>query len=241
VNERHVDNDLSAYLDGELVAADRTRVDAHLATCDRCAVRLGELRRTASLIAALPAPRAARSLVPRVTERYNWMRPLRSLSAVASGAFLFVFLITAVARSGTGLGGGGTTAIPAIAPAAEQATAANAPAASRGLGAATAPTAAPTAFAAPAAVPAPQASAAAGAQLASSAPARDTQKAQDAASAAPSPGVAALPPNDVGRTVGVRNEPEPRPTPLQEPVFWLILAFLNGALATVAHLRLRST
>lgn len=36
----------------------------------------------------------------------NWLRPMRSFSVLASGGFLFMFLLTAVGRSGSGLGGG---------------------------------------------------------------------------------------------------------------------------------------
>lgn len=35
----------------------------------------------------------------------NWLRPSRSLGTVASGASLFVALLVAIARSGSGLGG----------------------------------------------------------------------------------------------------------------------------------------
>ncbi|MDE3192623.1 MAG: zf-HC2 domain-containing protein, partial [Chloroflexota bacterium] len=102
----HVDSDLSAYLDGELAPAERAPVDAHLASCARCRQRLGELRATAALIAALPTPSPSHSLVPVVAQRWSWLRPVRALSAIATGAFLFAFLLTAVGRGGSGLGGG---------------------------------------------------------------------------------------------------------------------------------------
>jgi len=216
----HVDNDLSAYLDGELAPSDRARVESHLAGCDRCASRLAELRSTASLISALPSPRPSRSLVPRVVERWNWLRPIRSLSAVASGAFLFLFLVTAVARSGTGLGGGGA-ATTAFGPA--------------GGAAAPAPQAAPAASlatAAPALVPAP-------------APVFDANR--QAIAASPSP---AAPPSGAAElAVGTRAASPtpvtviygtPAPDPFTAPIFWLALAMLAALAAIVAHWRVRT-
>ncbi|MBN2394669.1 MAG: zf-HC2 domain-containing protein [Anaerolineae bacterium] len=44
MNERHVEDELIAYLDGELGAAERARVEAHLAHCPACAAALEELR-----------------------------------------------------------------------------------------------------------------------------------------------------------------------------------------------------
>ncbi len=44
MDENHVEDELIAYLDGELDAADRARVEAHLARCPACAAALEELR-----------------------------------------------------------------------------------------------------------------------------------------------------------------------------------------------------
>lgn len=230
----HVDSELSAYLDGELAPAERATVDAHLATCQRCTGRLAELRTTASLIAALPSPRPGRSLVPRVDtlrrldgvdERgfagWNWLRPVRSLSALASGAFLFLFLVTAVARSGTGLGGGGTTATTAFGPAgagAAPATSAAAPAAS----AAPLVSAAP----APALVPAPAPVFDAASRAAPSPPAEAVSRTE-----------AASPTAVVTRGVAGQQISDP----LTEPLFWLALAIVAAATAFLAHRRLRTT
>lgn len=226
----HVDTDLSAYLDGELAPADRTRVEAHLGSCDRCRARLGELRSTASLMAALPSPRPARSLVPRVVERLNWLRPLRSFSTFATGAFLFVFLVTAVGRSGTGLGGG--AAVPFGAPgAAPQA----APAA------ASAPERATTAFATPQPLPA-----APGAGPAATARTDAATPTPAALAAQPSPPKAA----DAQREADSRGSPESAdgareisrtPPPLTDPFLWLGLAVIAAILAIGAHWRLRTT
>jgi hypothetical protein len=239
MREVHADRDLSAYLDAELTPAERTRVDAHLATCDRCSRRLGELRATASLVAALPSPRPARSLVPAVTERWTWLRPIRSLSMIASGAFLFVFLLTAVARTGTGLGG-------ADAPAAAQ------PATSAfGAGGAPAATAAPRAASvapAPAVqAPAPttafgtfaptQERSSAGATAAPTALA-DAQKRQESTTSSPNVPQANVPQDAALRSTVAR---EGRPSPLLEPLLWLALAIFAAAGAIVAHVRLHRT
>ncbi len=43
-------NELSAYLDGELPAAERARVEAHVEACAPCAAELAELSRSAALV-----------------------------------------------------------------------------------------------------------------------------------------------------------------------------------------------
>ena len=85
--------DLNAYIDGALDPQSRERVDAHLGSCAICSTRVAELRATAKLIAALPAPAPARSLVPRIAVPM-WLAPLRTASAVASGLALVVFVIS---------------------------------------------------------------------------------------------------------------------------------------------------
>lgn len=238
MNELHVDADLSAYLDGELAPAARTAVDAHLGACDRCRSRLRELRATAALLAALPAPRPARSLVPRVAERFSWLRPVRALSAVATGAFLFAFLVTAVGRSGTGLGGGdASTAIFG------GSAAAPAPAAS----------AAALGTAAPALAPAPVPSVGFGAAAQPSPADKSASRSSGTAvpapaaveGAAPSP-AAAFGPATTFAQKGPQNELADRAGrrspagPLIDPLFWLGLAVIAAVAAIAAHLRLRT-
>jgi len=94
----HPFGDLSAYLDGALSPETRASVQAHLDACALCRRRLAELRGTARLIAALPAPVPSRSLVPRVSVPV-WLAPLRTFSTFASGAALFLFLASAVVSS----------------------------------------------------------------------------------------------------------------------------------------------
>src|SRR5712691_8083641 len=87
---------LSAYLDGALAPADRGAVDTHLDTCSACRARLAELRATASLIGSLPELAPTRRLVPRVAPAPVWLAPLRTMTTVASGLSVFVFLATAL-------------------------------------------------------------------------------------------------------------------------------------------------
>src|SRR2546428_9789947 len=102
----HPLEDLSAYLDGELDGGRRAAVESHLAACDSCRTRLAQLRATARLIAALPSPVPARSLVPRVAVPI-WLAPLRTLATIGSGAALFLFIASALTTSVTQPSSGG--------------------------------------------------------------------------------------------------------------------------------------
>ncbi len=57
----HVEDALSAYLDGALPAAERAAVEAHLAACPACRTALAELRATQALLRAAPRPAPPRS------------------------------------------------------------------------------------------------------------------------------------------------------------------------------------
>jgi len=56
----------SALLDGELPAAERTRVEAHLAGCAECSAELARLAQMLGMLHALPAERAPLGFVDRV-------------------------------------------------------------------------------------------------------------------------------------------------------------------------------
>jgi len=60
-----VEESLSAYLDGELSPAEKTRVEQHLQECEACAQNLATLRQTVSLLKELPTKRAPRSFTIR--------------------------------------------------------------------------------------------------------------------------------------------------------------------------------
>ena len=59
----HDEEQLSAYLDGELNARQTENVERHLSVCDACAALLEELRETRTLLFALPAQPPPRSFV----------------------------------------------------------------------------------------------------------------------------------------------------------------------------------
>ena len=104
----HLENEITAYLDGVLDAAQRSEVEAHLATCEACRAVRDRLAWLRAEIAALPAPP---SPSPRFRARFQerlaagpergllrwwmptWRRGLIGLgaaSAVAAVAFLFI-------------------------------------------------------------------------------------------------------------------------------------------------------
>jgi anti-sigma factor RsiW len=101
---------LSAYLDDELTQGEHDGVRAHLEGCGRCRAQLADLRATSRLVGALPQLVPGRSLVPRLERAPVWLRPVRLLSVMGSGLFVFLFIASAVVNSGGSLGGGTSTA-----------------------------------------------------------------------------------------------------------------------------------
>lgn len=89
---------LSAYLDDELEMRQRARLEAALAQDDALRQALEKLRRTKSLLAALPMEQPRRSFVltPQMVgashRRVAWLSPLISWAAVAA-SLLFVVLL----------------------------------------------------------------------------------------------------------------------------------------------------
>ena len=102
----HPDRLLSAYLDDALTPDERAAVEPHLAGCPRCRARVDELRATGRLLAGLPVLAPSRALRPRVQHGWLWLRPVRLLGSLGTGAFLFLFLASYVLNSGNQLGGG---------------------------------------------------------------------------------------------------------------------------------------
>ena len=238
MTQEHPHAELSAYIDGALAPAAQAAVRGHLDTCALCRTHVAELRATVSLVRALPDPVPSRRLVPHLTTVPAWLAPLRTLMTLASGAAVFLFIASSLATNINFLASSGA------------ATSANE--ASRD---AIAKQQAPAAAGAPAAtnVPAPAASpnAAFGAvtpTAPSASPALDTargsatadpQKRSDQATAGASDGAgaAAVSAQDNARL----SNAEPQRSPLVNPLLWLALALISGAIAIALHRRLHST
>ena len=67
---------LSAYIDGEVTAAERGLVEAHLASCAVCGRDLATLRQTVALLGKLPQVAAPRPFTLRESDVQS-LRPAR--------------------------------------------------------------------------------------------------------------------------------------------------------------------
>jgi anti-sigma factor RsiW len=87
VNHARARSLLSAYLERDLPAIERSEVDAHLSDCAECAAELAELGETVALLRGLPTPEPPPYLVTRVMARIaegeaeprglrRWLAPL---------------------------------------------------------------------------------------------------------------------------------------------------------------------
>jgi anti-sigma factor RsiW len=94
---------LSAYLDGELSAAERAEIARHLPTCAECRGELAGLRRVRTLLGALPAPALPRSFTlpasgaaisrtPVAPSRPTWYRASQWAGSLAASIGLFLLL-----------------------------------------------------------------------------------------------------------------------------------------------------
>jgi len=92
----HDEEQLSAYLDGELDSRQAEIVERHLATCESCAALLEELRSTQTLLSELPAQTPRRSFVLGAEYARAPVRdapaPRRLSLALAPAAALSVFV-----------------------------------------------------------------------------------------------------------------------------------------------------
>jgi hypothetical protein len=101
---------LSAFLDNQVTAAERARVDAHLATCAVCRAELESLRQTVTLVRALPRvalPRAFTLSEARLGIRQPAAQPgwfggaLRGLAAVTAVVLVVLVAGTLVRQLGS--------------------------------------------------------------------------------------------------------------------------------------------
>lgn len=224
--------ELSAYLDGALGPEARAGIDAHLDTCAVCRTRLAELRSTARLISSLPMPVPTRSLVPRVSVPI-WLAPLRTLSTIASGAALFLFIASALVSSlGATSQSAGTVPAAAPAPNAAGPTVDT----SRNAGGAGESTSDRTRALQPSATPAPSA-VVFGAPSGTSAPAASSDYSKFAGS---SPSLV-VSQQDSGSAPADQAASAPeRQRAGFSPWIWLALALVFGALSLVLGRRLRA-
>ncbi len=77
---RHLDDLLSAYLDGALSAAEAERAGAHLAECDLCRAELEDVREARQAVRALPMLEAPIPLLA-VARRRPWLKAAASVAA----------------------------------------------------------------------------------------------------------------------------------------------------------------
>ena len=236
---------LSAYIDDALAPGEGAAVRAHLDVCADCRARVAELRAAARLIAALPDPRPTRRLVPRVAAPPVWLAPLRTLTTLASGVSVFLFLATALlANVGslapqsatTGLGGAAAAPAASAPPVASAAAfGAAAPESQRNAAGSTASGVPPVGAPLPSVPPL---------STASSGAARDAVK--SAASASPSPNTQfAVTGTTTPQDAASRNEHAAEParagSALATPWLWLALAVVTGAIAILLQRRLAAS
>ncbi len=81
----HLGEQLSAYLDGELITQEMPTVTAHLDTCMECRRELAELDRSRTAVRALPGVEPPEFLEVRRGAKEDHKRGLRTAVAVASG------------------------------------------------------------------------------------------------------------------------------------------------------------
>ncbi len=122
---RHVDVELlSAYVDGQITATERTQVEAHLQTCAACRSELASLRNTVALLQALPrvsVPRAFTLSEAKLGIRQPAARPawygglLRGMGAVTALALVALVATTAL-RGASWLPGQAIARNPTTAP-----------------------------------------------------------------------------------------------------------------------------
>lgn len=122
---RHVDVELlSAYVDGQITATERTQVEAHLQTCAACRSELVSLRNTVALVQALPrvaVPRAFTLSEAKLGVRQPAARPawygglLRGMGAVTALALVALVATTAL-RGASWLPGQAIARNPTAAP-----------------------------------------------------------------------------------------------------------------------------
>ncbi|MCZ7532186.1 MAG: zf-HC2 domain-containing protein [Acidimicrobiia bacterium] len=96
----HLGEQLSAYLDGELITVEMPIVTTHLDSCPDCRRELAELDRSRTAVRALPGVEPPIFLAPKIEEKKT-RRGLRTAAALAVGAVAvtLVFAVTPLGDS----------------------------------------------------------------------------------------------------------------------------------------------
>lgn len=100
---------LSAYLDGEVSADERTTLEAHLPSCEQCQRELAAYRQMRALLGALPAPSLPRSFTlpaqpvrdMRPRRAPAWSRPAQAIGSIAAMVGLSLLLSASLPHMGT--------------------------------------------------------------------------------------------------------------------------------------------
>lgn len=104
------DEDLSAFVDGELRASQALALESHVAGCAVCAAKVAEFRDLKAMSASLPRARAPRAftLTPAMAGERQAIEPQRrsSLAFVPAVALTVFIALVAVDLSSSGSGGG---------------------------------------------------------------------------------------------------------------------------------------
>lgn len=99
-----IEQQLSAYLDGELAPAEMAEVRAHLAGCETCRAELEELRAGKDLLGRLraiePPPGFEASLLARASQpsRRSWLAWPRPAMVLAAASMAIVLVAVPVVR-----------------------------------------------------------------------------------------------------------------------------------------------
>ena len=105
IRHRRLKLQLSAYLDGQVSAAEAERIREHLEICGECRAEVESMQSTVDLLRSLPQMQVPRSFrlteVPRRTTGFRYQRPV--LMALASAAVVVVVvLVVDLASFGAG-------------------------------------------------------------------------------------------------------------------------------------------
>lgn len=92
----HLDETLSAFLDGETTPTESARVTRHLAECERCRRHLSELNLARAAVRSLPTLELPAVLAPPVDVRPRSRRASVWLGGAAAVAAAVVAIATAV-------------------------------------------------------------------------------------------------------------------------------------------------